>query len=62
MLCAILFVLIYRIPLKWKLKDGSIKEVNARVGDNLLTIAQANDIDMEGACGGVCAWYVSRPP
>jgi len=46
----------YRVLLKWKLKDGSIKEVNARVGDNLLTIAQANEIDMEGACGGVCAW------
>ncbi len=24
-------------------------------GDNLLDIAQANDLDMEGACGGSCA-------
>lgn len=24
-------------------------------GDNLLDIAQANDIEMEGACGGSCA-------
>jgi ferredoxin len=24
-------------------------------GDNLLDIAQANDLEMEGACGGSCA-------
>lgn len=36
-------------------KDG--KEINLEVaeGDNLLDIAQANHLDMEGACGGSCA-------
>ena len=42
--------------MKWRLRDGSIKETKAAVGDNLMSIAHRNDIDMEGACGGVCAW------
>lgn len=29
--------------------------VNARVGETLLQTAQRNDIDLEGACEGVCA-------
>ena len=41
--------------LKWKLKDGTIKETLAPIGQNLLSIAHANKIEMEGACGGVCA-------
>ena len=28
---------------------------NVAAGDNLLDIAQANDLEMEGACGGSCA-------
>mmetsp|Transcript_23214 Transcript_23214/g.41938 ORF Transcript_23214/g.41938 Transcript_23214/m.41938 type:complete len:184 (-) Transcript_23214:128-679(-) len=31
------------------------KEVDAKVGTSLLQLAQANDIDLEGACEGVCA-------
>lgn len=34
----------------FKLKDGSLKPVEAKIGDTLLTIAHKNDIDVEGAC------------
>ena len=30
-------------------------EFEVAEGDNLLDIAQANDLEMEGACGGSCA-------
>ena len=43
------------VNLKWKLKDGTVISTKARVGDNLLNVAHSNHIDMEGACGGVCA-------
>ncbi|KAK9457512.1 Adrenodoxin, mitochondrial [Dipodascopsis uninucleata] len=36
-------------------KDGDKVEIEAAEGDNLLDIAQAHDLDMEGACGGSCA-------
>lgn len=36
-------------------KDGEQIEVDTAEGDNLLDIAQANNLDMEGACGGSCA-------
>jgi len=36
--------------------DGETrKEVKARVGESLLQTAHRNDIDLEGACEGVCA-------
>jgi ferredoxin len=35
--------------------DGSHKSVYARVGESLLQTAHRNDIDLEGACEGVCA-------
>jgi ferredoxin-2, mitochondrial len=35
--------------------DDSIKEVDARVGESFLQVAHRNDIDLEGACEGVCA-------
>jgi ferredoxin-2, mitochondrial len=35
--------------------NGSIKEVDARVGESFLQVAHRNDIDLEGACEGVCA-------
>ncbi|KAK9479856.1 2Fe-2S iron-sulfur cluster binding domain-protein [Lipomyces japonicus] len=35
--------------------DGEKVELEVAEGDNLLDIAQANDLDMEGACGGSCA-------
>jgi len=36
-------------------KDGDRHSFEVAKGDNLLDIAQANDIEMEGACGGSCA-------
>jgi len=36
-------------------KDGESHTFQVSDGDNLLDIAQANDLEMEGACGGSCA-------
>ncbi|KAJ9636528.1 mitochondrial matrix iron-sulfur protein [Knufia peltigerae] len=36
-------------------KDGESHTFEVAAGDNLLDIAQANDLEMEGACGGSCA-------
>ena len=36
-------------------KDGTPTTFTVADGDNLLDIAQANDLEMEGACGGSCA-------
>ncbi|TVY42244.1 Adrenodoxin-like protein, mitochondrial [Lachnellula occidentalis] len=36
-------------------KDGDEHKLAVSNGDNLLTIAQAHDIEMEGACEGSCA-------
>ncbi|KAK9450960.1 2Fe-2S ferredoxin-type domain-containing protein [Limtongia smithiae] len=36
-------------------RDGEQVHIEAAEGDNLLDIAQAHDLDMEGACGGSCA-------
>ncbi|KAL5332742.1 2Fe-2S ferredoxin-type domain-containing protein [Aspergillus crustosus] len=36
-------------------KDGVKIDLQVSEGDNLLDIAQANDLEMEGACGGSCA-------
>lgn len=36
-------------------KDGESHTFAVADGDNLLDIAQANDLEMEGACGGSCA-------
>lgn len=36
-------------------KDGLLKTIEVAEGDNLLDIAQAHNLDMEGACGGSCA-------
>ncbi len=35
--------------------DGARREIDAASGKTILEIAQANDIDMEGACEGVMA-------
>ncbi|SCU83138.1 LAMI_0C02146g1_1 [Lachancea mirantina] len=37
------------------LKDGTQKTYEVAAGDSLLDIAQAHNLDMEGACGGSCA-------
>ncbi|CZR56490.1 related to mitochondrial ferredoxin [Phialocephala subalpina] len=36
-------------------KDGDEHKIAVNKGDNLLTIAQGNDIEMEGACEGSCS-------
>lgn len=36
-------------------KNGNEVVLEVADGDNLLDIAQANDLEMEGACGGSCA-------
>ncbi|EEQ39265.1 hypothetical protein FOB63_002836 [Clavispora lusitaniae] len=36
-------------------KDGAQKTFDVCEGDNILDIAQAHNMDMEGACGGSCA-------
>ncbi|SGZ52114.1 CIC11C00000005836 [Sungouiella intermedia] len=36
-------------------KDGTQHTFEVAEGDNLLDIAQAYNLDMEGACGGLCA-------
>lgn len=36
-------------------KEGQSHTFQVSDGDNLLDIAQANDLEMEGACGGSCA-------
>lgn len=43
------------LQVKWILKDGTEKVTPAAVGDSLLNVAHRYDIDLEGACGGVCA-------
>ena len=35
--------------------DTELKVVEAKVGETMLQTAQRNDIDLEGACEGVCA-------
>ncbi|KAK6212065.1 2Fe-2S iron-sulfur cluster binding domain-containing protein [Colletotrichum tabaci] len=36
-------------------KDGDEHKIAVSEGDNLLDVAQDNDLEMEGACGGSCA-------
>ncbi len=36
-------------------KEGDEHKIAVSKGDNLLDVAQDNDLDMEGACGGSCA-------
>ncbi|KAL9084312.1 MAG: hypothetical protein Q9165_008140 [Trypethelium subeluteriae] len=36
-------------------KEGEEHDFEVSDGSNLLDIAQANDLEMEGACGGSCA-------
>ena len=35
--------------------EGKEKTVEAKTGENLLEIAEDNDVRMGSACGGVCA-------
>lgn len=46
---------LYSVKINWKLKDGSIISSTAPVGTNVMEAAHMSHIDIEGACGGVCA-------
>lgn len=43
------------ISIQWKQRDGSIVTTPATLGSSLLNVAHQHDIDLEGACAGVCA-------
>ena len=43
------------LKIKWILKDGTEKITPAAVGASLLQVAHRYDIELEGACAGVCA-------
>ena len=43
------------ITIQWKQRDGSLVTTPATLGSSLLNVAHKHDIDLEGACAGVCA-------
>lgn len=43
------------ITVNFKRKDGSIISTKGKIGGNILRLAQRCDIELEGACEGVCA-------
>lgn len=45
----------FRLYITFIDKDGDKHKLAVAPGDNLLDIAQAHDLEMEGACGGSCA-------
>lgn len=46
---------VHRLKVTFIDKDAQSHTFEVSAGDNLLDIAQANDLEMEGACGGSCA-------
>lgn len=50
-----LLILFRRRKVTFITKEGDSQTFLVSDGDNLLDIAQANDLEMEGACGGSCA-------
>lgn len=44
-----------QITVRWKLKNGNIVSTSATIGSSLLKVAHENNIELEGACEGVCA-------
>jgi ferredoxin len=43
------------VTINWKNRDGSLTATKAKVGSNLLSVARKYEIELEGACEGVCA-------
>ena len=43
------------ILIQWKQRDGSVVKTPGVLGSSLLNVAHQHDIDLEGACAGVCA-------
>ena len=46
---------IKHININWVLKDGSTLTTRDPIGGNLMRCAHRHDIELEGACEGVCA-------
>jgi ferredoxin len=46
---------VQHISINWLLKDGTKKVTRDPVGINLMRAAHRHDIELEGACEGVCA-------
>lgn len=44
-----------QVLLKWLHPDGKITETKSPLGINLMRLAHAYDLPLEGACEGVCA-------
>lgn len=54
-----------RVNVNYILKDGTRRTIEATVGQNVMEVAQENDIDIEGACAAslaccTCHVYVKR--
>lgn len=51
------------VHINWRRKDGTVTATNAKEGTVLLRSAQANGIELEGACEGVILrtifWYLA---
>ncbi|KAG5174924.1 2Fe-2S ferredoxin-type domain-containing protein [Tribonema minus] len=43
------------VTINWRNKHGEVRTVDAPVGMNLMRVAHKHDIELEGACEGVCA-------
>lgn len=43
------------VNIHWIRRDGSLFTTPAKIGSNLLRVAQRYDLEIEGACEGVCA-------
>ena len=43
------------VNINWQNRDGSVTLTKAKAGSNLLALARKYDIELEGACEGVCA-------
>lgn len=55
------------MKIRWINKDDTVTEVPCREGDDLLQVAHANDIELEGACEGsracsTCHVYLEQKP
>lgn len=46
---------LYRLWVTFIDKESREHKIAVNKGDNLLDVAQAHDLEMEGACGGSCA-------
>lgn len=51
------------VPLTFRTFDGTVRNVEAKIGDSLLVVAHENDLPaMEGTCGGNAGEWERRKP